>query len=72
MVIFILLKYHFDWLKKIYYEWTTMKTERLAVPQLIVQVRTVRISAMTAVVEMEKIKFGNMFKWQSLQDLLID
>jgi len=53
-----------------------MKTERLAVPQLVVEVRTVRISAMISVcstaVEMEKIKCGYMFQWQSLQDLLTD
>ena len=49
-----------------------MQTERLVVLQLAVQVRTVGISAMTAVVEMEKSKFWDMFQWQSLQGLLID
>ena len=53
-----------------------MKTERLAVPQLVVEVRTVRISAMTAVLLHSsgdgENQFGDMFQWQSLQDLLTD
>lgn len=49
-----------------------MKTGRLVVLQLAVQLRRVRISAMTAVVEIEKSKFWDMFQWQSLQGLLID